>query len=446
MPLRRRLTVLAAAVVGITVALAAVATYVAMRGELRGQVDEALRTQGGLIARVAARTGVLPAPLPAPPPQLGGPAEYAQLLGPGGAPLPVLGESPTRIPLAGDGAEAVADARRSLEDRVIDGVSVRVLTEPLPGERAVQLGRTLETVEATLASLRSTLLALWLAATALAAVIARLVSRRVIAPIVELTRAAEHVEATADLRRRVPEPGHDEVGRLATRFNRMLDRLQAARDAQRQLVADASHELRTPVTSLRTNAEVLRDAPALDDDTRRAVADDVVAQAEELGALVTDVIELARGDAREAEVEEVRLDALAEEAVQRLRRHAPALRVTLDAAPAVVTGAPDRLARAVNNLLDNAAKWSPPGGAVAVRVAGGELEVRDHGPGIPADERPHVFDRFHRGAAARERPGSGLGLAIVKQVADAHGASIALEDAPGGGTVARLRFPTAGPS
>ncbi len=439
--LRRRLTVLCAGVVGVTAALAALATYAGMRAELRSQVDRALAAQAAGLAAAARERGGVPETLPRAPRGIGGSAAYVQFLDPNGKVAPVPGDQVLRIPLDAAGAGDATRARtRGYADRVIDGEVVRVLTQPLPSGGAVQLGRSLASVDASLGNLRLILAALVAAGTALAAALGRIFARRAISPITALTEAAEHVEATAALDRRIPAPGRDEVGRLGRGFNRMLDRLQAARDAQLQLVADASHELRTPVTSLRTNAEVLRDTDGLDPATRRAIASDVVEQAEELTALMGDLIELARGDVREPEREDVRLDALAAEAVQRARRHAPGLDVRLDARPVVVAGAPDRLARAVNNLLDNAAAHSPPGGAIDVRVTAGELLVHDHGPGIAPDDIEHVFDRFYRGSAARGLHGSGLGLAIVKQVADAHGAVVALEPAPGGGTVARLRF------
>jgi two-component system, OmpR family, sensor histidine kinase MprB len=236
--------------------------------------------------------------------------------------------------------------------------------------------------------------------------------------------------------------------RLARRFNAMLDRLGASQAAlgaslrsQQRLIADASHELRTPVTSLRTNAEVLREAHDLTQSEREALLGDVVAQAEELGALVADIIELARDGDPGATVEEVRLDRLVEEAVERAHRHAPGVIFEMALAPCVVEAAPERLGRAVNNLLDNAAKHSPHGGVVEVRVVGGELSVRDHGPGVDAADAPHVFDRFYRGAGARDRPGSGLGLAIVRQVAEARGGTVTVEDAPGGGALFRLSLP-----
>ena len=220
----------------------------------------------------------------------------------------------------------------------------------------------------------------------------------------------------------------DEVGELAARFNAMLDTLEGSIAAQRQLVADASHELRTPVTSLRTNIEVLAE-DRLDGAERARLVADVEAQAEELSALVADLIELARGDEPSPAREDVRLDALVAEAIDRARRHAPGVdfRATLE--PAVIEGVPDRLARAVNNLLDNAARH---GRTVAVTAGPWGVRVRDDGGGIAADDLPHIFDRFYRGADARGRVGSGLGLAIVRQVAEQHGGSVGAANVDGG--------------
>jgi two-component system sensor histidine kinase MprB len=272
-------------------------------------------------------------------------------------------------------------------------------------------------------------------------------ARALVRPLRALEQGAAQIGA-GDLERRIDARGEDELGRLARRFNAMLDRLAASRSAlaaslrsQQRLIADASHELRTPVTSLRTNAEVLREATDLTDEERDALLADVVAQAEELGDLVTDIIELARDGDPGATVEDVRFDRLVEEAVERAHRHAPGIVFDMRLAPCVVEAAPDRLGRAVNNLLDNAAKHSPPGGVVEVAVVRGELAVRDHGPGVAAPDAPHVFDRFYRGADARDRPGSGLGLAIVRQVAEAHGGSVALEDTDGDGALFRLTLP-----
>ena len=224
----------------------------------------------------------------------------------------------------------------------------------------------------------------------------------------------------------------------------MLERLASSRAAQRQLVADASHELRTPVTALRTNAEVLLDGDGLSPEQRRALLSDVVEQAEELTALVGDVIELARGEQAADAVEDVRLDALVAEAVERARRHAPQVSFTTDLRPVALEGVPDRLGRAVNNLLANAATYSPPGGVVEVVVREGGIAVRDHGPGVPAAELEQIFDRFHRGSSARASTGgSGLGLAIVKQVTEGHGGRAEARLPSGGGLEVRLVLPGA---
>jgi two-component system sensor histidine kinase MprB len=212
-------------------------------------------------------------------------------------------------------------------------------------------------------------------------------------------------------------------------------------------VTDASHELRTPVTSLRTNAEVLRAQPDLPAAQRDEILDDLVAQADELGLLVADVIELARDGepSTGGALEDLRLDELVAESVDRARRHAPAVTFELTSSPVLVTGDRERLGRAVNNLLDNAAGHGGASGRVEVRVgADGTVAVRDHGPGIPADELEHVFDRFWRGAGGRSRPGSGLGLAIVRQVAERHGGSVDAAQPDGPGALLTLRLPPAG--
>jgi two-component system sensor histidine kinase MprB len=317
------------------------------------------------------------------------------------------------------------------------------MTVPIPGVGAVQLGRSLENVDAVLGRLRIVLALLVVTGTAFAAGMARLFSRPVMRPISELTRAAEHIEATGDLGRRIGTRGTDEVGRMAQRFDAMLDRVQASQAAQRRLVADASHELRTPVTSLRTNMEVLLAGAELEEGERRALLRDMVGQSEELSGLVGDLIELARGDAADPVVEDVALHGVVAEAMERARRHAPDVRFRSDLEPCVIQGVPDRLGRAVNNLLDNAAQHSTPGGVVEVALRDGVLEVRDHGPGVADDELPLLFERFFRGAHARERQGSGLGLAIVRQVAEAHGGTVNAANAPGGGLAVRLALPAA---
>ena len=453
MGLRTRLTLLAAGVVGITVVLASVVCYLAMRGELRDQVDEALDRQGGLVVRVpgegemiAGAADRIAQRLPSPSPRAGGAAPYVQFLDAEGNISGRLDAGLPEIPVtARDRRVAAGKAKGYLSDREVDGDHVRVSTVDTMGGGAFQLGRSLADVDATLSSLRWVLIALCVAGTALAAALGRLFSRPVMQPVTDLTDAAQHITATEDLARRVDVHGDDEVGRMAARFNTMLDTLEGSRaalddsvEAQRRLVADASHELRTPVTSLRTNVEVLLAGHDLPESARRRLLEDVREQTEELSALITDVIELARGEAPVSGVEDVRLDDLVRDTVARVERHHPGTEFRCTFEPSVVEGLPDRLGRAVGNLLDNAAKYGPAGGVVEVGVAGGEVTVRDFGPGVPAAEAPFVFDRFYRGAGARGRGGSGLGLAIVRQVAEAHGGSVAVK-----GSLFTLRLPSA---
>jgi two-component system sensor histidine kinase MprB len=218
----------------------------------------------------------------------------------------------------------------------------------------------------------------------------------------------------------------------------MLAALERSREAQRQLVADASHELRTPLTSIRTNIELLGRAKELPEAERAEVVAAASAQLEELTLLLGDLIDLAR-DGRPAadEIEDVRLDELVRESAARINGG----RVQVDAQPTLVRGSRTRLARAVSNLLDNAIKYSPESAPVEVSVRGGEVAVRDHGPGIAPEDLPHVFDRFYRAPSARGTPGSGLGLAIVRQVAEAHQGTATAEPAEGGGARLRLRVP-----
>jgi len=301
---------------------------------------------------------------------------------------------------------------------------------------------------ATLAGMRLVLLILTLAGTALASLLGLFVAHTALNPVRRLTAAVRRVTETQDLGERIDEGGRDEIGSLARSFNSMLavlddtvHRLDESARQQRRLVADASHELRTPVTSLRTNIEVLERADELPPGERTRLIADVVEQLEELSGLINDLIELAREDEHIDIREDVRLDILVAEAIERARLHAPHARFQAELEPTLVSGVPARLDRAVNNLLDNAVKFAGVEAPIEVRLHDGELEVRDHGPGIAPDELPHVFDRFFRGARSRALPGSGLGLAIVRQVAELHAGTVSAGPAPGGGTVVRMRVP-----
>jgi signal transduction histidine kinase len=219
----------------------------------------------------------------------------------------------------------------------------------------------------------------------------------------------------------------------------MLAALDESRQAQQQLIADASHELRTPLTAHRANIELLArsDLPV---EQRQRVLGAAVRTIEELSALVGDLIQAAR-DGRSVDAREpLALDELVAAAVERAKHRVPEVRFESRLEPYRLVGARSRLERAIDNVLDNAIKWSPPGGAVDIRLVDGTLTLRDHGPGVDEADLPHVFDRFYRAAAARALPGSGLGLAIVKQTVDDHGGSVTIANADGGGALLSLRF------
>ena len=273
-----------------------------------------------------------------------------------------------------------------------------------------------------------------------AALLGWMIARSTLRPVTRLTEASEQIGLTGDLTRRIAVTGDDELSRLAASFNQMIQRLERSVGAQRQLVADASHELRTPLTSLRTNFEVLQRGDLAEADRPRLMGA-MEEQIAEVVRLVEDLVELARDELPAEVAEDIRLDLLVADAVNRAQRDAPAAEFRLTAAPVLVRGAPDKVARAVGNLLGNAAKWSPPGGLIEVTVADGSVVVRDHGPGIAEADLPHVFERFYRSADARGKPGSGLGLAIVRQVAESHGGSTTVCNAAGGGSEFRLTLP-----
>jgi two-component system, OmpR family, sensor histidine kinase MprB len=450
MPLNRRVGMAAAAVVGLAVVIAAVVVYMVVRGQLVGQVDSALNHEAAQVQAQGPRA-LNNFSAPQLGPRSGGPSQYWQTVSTDGTrenpglALPV--DSRTMAVATGHSGSSF------FEDLSADGSEVRVLTLQIqePGGQpvgALQLADSLAPTDNTLSNLRLILFVLCIGGIALAAILGRLAARRVLAPLGEVAASASYISQTDDLSHRLKVHADDEVGELATRFNAMLDRLETSREAldesaraQRQLVADASHELRTPVTSLRTNIEVLLAGGELDEDDRRRLLADVVEQSEELSALVSDLIDLARGDEPVGEADDVRLDRVVEQSVARARRNAPGIEFQTHLEPVIVEGLPERLERAINNLLDNASRHSSPGGTVEVDVDTDGIRVRDHGSGIDEADLPHVFDRFFRGANVRGQQGSGLGLAIVRQVTEQHGGAVMAANAPDGGAVFTIRLP-----
>ncbi|UGT44710.1 HAMP domain-containing histidine kinase [Nocardia yamanashiensis] len=352
---------------------------------------------------------------------------------------------------AGTRAVAAGSAGAHFSDVTVDGYPLRMYTAPLRPGSAVQIAQRSDTIDTGLRRVGSALLVAALAGTLLAAGIGILLARRALAPVATLTAAAERVARTRDPGEHIAVTGSDELARLAASINTMLAELDAAlsaerdsRAAQQRLIADASHELRTPLTALRTDIDLLRRADRLSPGQLTETAAALRNRAEELSGLVTDLIDLARADDPDAvpeRFEDLRLDTLVADRLEIARRHWPAITFTTDLEPTTVTGSAARLGRALTNLLDNAAKFSPSGAKVQVALHDRTLTVRDTGPGIAAADLPHVFDRFYRSPTARATPGHGLGLAIVAQVADTHAATVSVESEPGRGAEFRMRFP-----
>jgi two-component system, OmpR family, sensor histidine kinase MprB len=450
---RTRIAVVAAAAVAVAVALASAASYIAVRRELLGLADTNLRRQANVIVHALnhpGHGGELTAIA-----GVGGPLQrsgvnsfvYFQVVRSDGEvfvgpmmskPLPVT-DGDYRVTNG-----LTASTIRSFEDPAFGG-HVLLLTIGAGPSVAVQVATPLNSVDHTLNQLSLILILVAAGGVGMALLLGYVVAKTSMRPVERLTTAAEHVAATQDLDAAIEVSGDDELSRLAVTFNAMLAALAGSRRQQARLVADAGHELRTPLTSLRTNIEVLNKVRELPEPDRTQLMGDVTAQLEELTALIEDLVDLARVDEQTLEPEDVRLDAVVHRALERARRRAPALVFDAWVEPAMVRGQPTLLERAVLNVLDNAAKWSPHGAHVEVTVqregSSWRVSVRDHGPGIAADDLPHVFDRFYRADNARALPGSGLGLAIVNQVIRSHSGWVAVWTPPEGGTVVTLTIP-----
>jgi two-component system sensor histidine kinase MprB len=422
-----------------------VAIYIGVRSQLRGEVDSSLRERAAAVARLDRAPGPSPPRpfrrLPAPPRErFGGPEGVAQLVLPSGRALRPPG---TEEALPVD-EEARAIARTGsgerLADTTVDDVHLRVLTTGA-GRGAVQLARPLDEVDRQLDRVVLVLLLVGAGGVALGAALGALVARTALAPVALFTRRAEALAGAPDPSQRIETDRTDELGRLARTFNTTLDALERSVEAQRHLVADASHELRTPIASLRANIQTLEHAERLPPAERESLRADIVQELDELTALVADIVELARGSKPGELVDDVRLDEIVEEVAARGRARAQngvAIAVTTE--PTVVRGEPERIQRAISNLVDNALKWSPESATIEIEQSGGRVSVRDHGPGFDEADLPHVFERFYRAGSARALPGSGLGLAIVRQAAEAHGGSAQAANAPGGGALLRVSF------
>jgi two-component system sensor histidine kinase MprB len=433
--LGRRVVLATSAALGTVVVLLSVSAYFLVKHELYSRLDLTLQDRAAELAPavLAGRSGLRSI--------VAAPGELVQsLTARGGSARPPY--QVTELP-SGRRERAVAAGSGTLAETIIArGDRMRLLTVHIGPSEALQIARPLADDDATLRRLRLVFGIVAISTLSLSILLGGWIAENALAPVRRLTRTAEGVARTRDLSTRLDETGKDEVSRLGAAFNQMLVALERSLAAQRRLVADASHEFRTPLTSIRANAELL-ERGSVRESERDAVARAVVEQVDELDGLVTDLIELALDGEAATRFEDVRLDEIVSTEVERMRRHAAEVDFRLVAEPCVVRGDPERLGRAVANVLANAFKWSPDRGTVEVTVNDGTVVVRDHGPGIAEGDLPLVFERFYRSPTARGTAGSGLGLAIVRHVLEAHGGAAEAANAPDGGAVFMLRVPTA---
>ena len=454
--LHARLAFLVAGSVAVALVVFAVAAWIAVREIQEHRIATQLSADAAAISQAPAQWAASRAALPDPD-FPGGRRGHRREFGPRWQIINASGtvvsaaESPLPVtPLAGQVASGRTRRGAAVQEQVTIGDdSYQMLTAPIGGGGAVQVAIDEGEARHTLTLLAVLLATGCVVGIAGAAFAGRAVARAGLLPVERLTDAVEDVAATTDLSRPIEVAGDDEIARLGRSVNTMLAAIDSSRRAQQTLVEDAGHELRTPLTSIRTNVELLLTverhpelADRLPPEDRAKLLADLDAQVRELATLTTELVELAREETTRETAEPIDLADVVNAAINRVRIRAPALTFTTDLTPVTVIGRPGELERMVVNVLDNAAKWSPPGASVGtVLSADGVLTVTDAGPGIAEDDLPHVFDRFYRAPAARSMPGSGLGLAIVAQTATQHGGTVDAAPNPPHGTVVTIRIP-----
>lgn len=338
-----------------------------------------------------------------------------------------------------DADEELADKDGSARFRTveIDGSDFRMITEHLSGGGAVQVARSLEESAVLVGVLQTRILAIAAGLAVVAGAVGWVVAQRTTRPLRALTNAVDAVATTRDFSTLVPASGNDEVGRLASGFNRMLGALHQSQEQQRRLVQDSAHELRTPLTSITANVEWLLRAPELDGAARDEALQSIRSELGELNDVMAEIIELATDSHEPPLLAAIDIDPLVVEAVEQFRRRSDR-EVVMNVASFTVMGDADSLTRAIANLLSNADKYSPAGAAIAVEAGSAGVFVDDSGPGIPEDEQELIFERFYRRDEDRSKPGSGLGLSIVAGIIEQHNGTTVATNSPRGG--ARVGF------
>lgn len=345
-----------------------------------------------------------------------------------------------------DAARSVVGVNRGFDQSTVEFGSERFRVHTVGRDAgAVQVARSLGETDRVLRDVQRRTALFVLVVSSLAAAVGWLLASTVAAPLRRLTRAASEVEQSGDLNVALPEPGRDEVGRLGSAFGSMLGALQRSRGEQQRLVQDAGHELRTPLTSLRTNLAVLRRHPDMEPDMQERILEDLDSEVGELTELVNELVAVASGELADQPPQDLLLAEVARRVAARVGRRwdrSVVVEVGVHVGEEASVFAPlAGIERAITNLVENAAKFDQSDSEIRVEVDGGRLTVIDHGPGIPEDDLPLVFDRFHRATASRTLPGSGLGLAIVREIVERHGGTVSAVNRPGGGASVGFELP-----
>jgi two-component system, OmpR family, sensor histidine kinase MprB len=444
LPLQRRVAYLTTVAVALAVAVTSMAGYLTLRFSLYRALDNELvdiasslavpvaqdiRTLGGLTERALRAGNISVAAVRADGTVFTVPDEHTHL---------VVGPEELAV-------SKLQTGRSARSGKSTDGTTYRIVAVPITelGNYALVVGRPLQPTNDILSSLWLVLIIFGAAGVVLAAIVGAAVARSSLAPVRSLALAVEHVSETEELKP-IEIQGAGDIALLADAFNRMLQSLASSRERQQRLIADAGHELRTPLTSLRTNIELLAaDASTgmLSKQDRIAILSDVTAQLAEFGSLVGDLVQLARDDRVAPAPEPIDFRDVVNAALDRVRLRAPGMNFDVELNPFYVIGESDTLERAVTNLLDNAVKWSPPGGTIRVQLEGDRLRVADQGPGIAEADLPHIFDRFYRSDPSRKTPGTGLGLSIVAQAIRMHGGWVKAGPSAQGGAEFTVQLP-----
>ena len=446
MTLRWRIALILAAVAFSVGAIAGTSAWLTTASQLHSAIDASLRgaaqtlnSQGGGGGdhgqEQQSHGGVS-----CPPAASFQPASAAQIVAPDGTVLKCITGGTTLQVTKAD--TALSGAEVQLRTVTGDGVSYRLLSTPWREGGTLQVARSLRESNHVLDGLRLELVALVGAITLLTAALGWAIATRVARPIMRLRDATQSIATTLDFSVPITVRGTGEVRSLADSFRAMIAAVMKSQDQQRRLVSDASHEMRTPLTSLRSNVELLGKIERLPQAERAEVVKDVLEDIDELSSLMGELVDLASDLNETEQAEPIALADVAHTVAARTERRLGRKVSVQERAAASVMARPRQLERALSNLVDNAIKYSDAPSPVEIVVDGGKVTVMDHGRGIAPEDLDRIFDRFYRAVDVRSDPGSGLGLSIVEEIVHTHGGEVFAINREGGGAAIGFTIPT----